>query len=381
MAFGGRAEQDLDPDPERRPPPLGAGHPEIDRRLRGYAATVDRLTEDAAPLFVVSPDVCRRTGRTMLYGLLPVTSHDLADAPDGLTYTLDDVRTTVSPYLFSGSALAVSPRSDLVDRDAPVDRANDVTFQKIVMAVQQATFQFAAFGDSADGRSFLALLNQHRLVMPDGSEQRVGDWMRAASDLLVLQLDGEPSLRMPRDWPAYPHQLEDALLAHLQRVMQTRVAEVRPQVGRFEEGTRLYRARAFLRLRDDGACRHAPVWTDYTDPFSIAPWYEGSGRPPVRIELPDLDSNLLKKLKPNVAIAMSPKLFNLLNNFKMKGVLDGKKPSSQGTTIQWICSFNLLIIFMVAFMIMFIFLVMFDLFLGWLAFVKICIPIPRRESS
>ncbi len=97
---------------------------------------------------------------------------------------------------------------------------------------------------------------------------------------------------------------------------------------------------------------------------------------PVKIELPDIDKDFLKNLKPNVAFAVPPKMLNILNNLKLKSLLDGTKPSDQGTTIQWICSFNLLIIFMVAFMVMFVFLIMFNIIFGWLFWVKICIPIP-----
>ena len=250
--------------------------------------------------------------------------------------------------------------------------------------MQQATFQFGAFDSSSTtGQALLALWNQHTLPFPGPTTKRLGDWLADASKVFVVQDqdDGPPSLQMPTAWPAFPPALRQQLLAKMQAALRSRVADVRPQIARFDDSSRAYRLRAFVRLRDEGGCRHGPTWTDYSEPFTIAPWYDGPGRPPVKIELPDIDKDFLKNLKPNVAFAVPPKMLNILNNLKLKSLLDGTKPSDQGTTIQWICSFNLLIIFMVAFMVMFVFLIMFNIIFGWLFWVKICIPIPAPAPS
>ena len=387
VPFGDRAEANLDPEPERRPPSLRSGHPRIDRELARYGASVDRLLETTVPLFVAPPDVCRALQRTVLYGVLPTASSDLSELPGAIPYTIDDVRSVVSPYLFAGVNLSVFPAEQYVARDAAETlrhNASFPTFASILAAVQQATFQFGAFDpDSVEGRQLFALLNQHRLPFPGNQWRPVGDWLSDASQLLVVQDQdsGVSSLRMPSSWPAFPAALRQQLLATMQAMLRSRVAGARPQVARFDDGSRVYRLRAFIRRREDGDCRRGPAWSDYSEPFVIAPWYDSSGRPPIKIELPDIDKNFLKNLKPNVAFAVPPKMLNILNNLKLKGLMDGNKPSEEGTTLQWICSFNLLIIFMVAFMVMFVFLIMFNLIFGWLFWVKICIPVPAPSPS
>ncbi len=380
VPFANQTEANLDPEPERRPPALHAGHPHIDRELARYGASVDQLLETVVPLFPAPPDVCAALGRTVLYGMLPTASGDLSEAPADIPYSIDDVRSVVSPYLFSAVGLTARPSGQLVGRtEVEGLRRQDAYFARILAAVQQATFQFGAFDSSSTtGQALLALWNQHTLPFPGPTTRRLGDWLAEASKVFVVQDqdDGPPSLQMPTSWPAFPTALRQQLLAKMQAALRARVADVRPQIARFDDSSRAYRLRAFVRLRDEGGCRHGPTWTDYSEPFTIAPWYDGPGRPPVKIELPDIDKDFLKNLKPNVAFAVPPKMLNILNNLKLKSLLDGTKPSDQGTTIQWICSFNLLIIFMVAFMVMFVFLIMFNIIFGWLFWVKICIPIP-----
>jgi hypothetical protein len=384
VPFADHAEANLDPEPARRQLALRAGHPHIDRELARYGASVDQLLETVVPLFPAPPDVCRALGRTVLYGMLPTASGDLSEVPGDISYSINDVRGIVSPYLFSAVDLTVSPASQVIGRDAPGTLRKDKTFARILAAVQQATFQFGAFDlESPGGRELFALWNQHRLPFPGGVTRALGDWLAAASKVLVVQDedDGPSSLPMPTSWPGFPQTIRQPLLTQMQAALRSRVADARPQVARFDDSTRAYRLRAFVRLREEGGCRHGPTWTDYSEPFTIAPWYDGPGRPPVKIELPDFDKDFLKNLKPNVAFAVPPKMLNILNNLKLKGLMDGKKPSEEGTTLQWICSFNLLIIFMVAFMVMFVFLVMFNLIFGWLFWAKICIPIPGPAPS
>ncbi len=384
VPFSSTAEGDLDPEPQRRPPALRSGHPHIDRELARFGASVDQLLETVVPLFVAPPDVCRALGRTVLYGMLPTASADLSEVSDGIAYSTDDVRSVVSPYLFSGVDLSVSPAQQVIGRDAPQTLRTNTTFIRILAAVQQATFQFGAFDpDSKAGREMLALWNQQQLPFPNGATRRLGDWLADASQLLVVQDQdvGPSALQMPKRWPAFPPELRQQLLTKMQTQLRSRVADVRPQVARFDDSSRAYRLRAFVRLREERGCQHGPTWTDYTDPFSIAPWYDGPARPPVKIELPDIDKDFLKNLKPNVVFAVPPKMLNILNNLKMKDLMDGKKPSEDGTTLQWLCGFNLLIIFMVAFMIMFIFLVLFNIIFGWLFWVKICVPLPGGSPS
>ena len=139
--------------------------------------------------------------------------------------------------------------------------------------------------------------------------------------------------------------------------------------------------RAFVRLKPEGTCPAHTEWSAYSEPFVIAPWYEGSGAPPVQIPLPDVtDRDLLRSLKPNVAFELPPALQNLLVG-NPKDLLEGKPSGGGGFTIGWICSFSLPIITICAFICLNIFLSLFDLIFRWMFFIKICIPFPKRSEG
>jgi hypothetical protein len=158
--------------------------------------------------------------------------------------------------------------------------------------------------------------------------------------------------------------------------MQARFVAVKGKQGRFDEPSARYQLRAFVRLKADGACPARVVWTDYTDPFTIAAWYEGAGAPPVQILLPDpSDRKLLKALKPNVSFVVPPSLQSLLGGSatdQLKGTL-----SNSPLGLTWICSFNIPIITICAFLVLNIFLSLFNIVFGWLFFMKICLPFPK----
>ena len=161
----------------------------------------------------------------------------------------------------------------------------------------------------------------------------------------------------------------------MSQAMQARFASVKGRPGRFDEPDARYVLRAFVRLKADGACPPRTIWSDYSEPFVIAPWYEGGGTP-AQIALPDVsDRNLLKSLKPNVSFVLPPKLQNLLGG-SPKDMMSGKL-NDGGLSLGWICSFSIPIITLCAFIVLNIFLSLFDLFFRWMLFIKICIPFPK----
>lgn len=125
------------------------------------------------------------------------------------------------------------------------------------------------------------------------------------------------------------------------------------------------------------------VWSDYSQRFTIAPWYEANDLPPVQIALPNvLSPSALRQLKPNVAFAVPKELFNFLQANHPKKLLggEGSDGSSGGSALDWICSFNIPIITLCAFIVLNIFLQLFDIIFRWLPYIKVCIPFPRRRS-
>jgi hypothetical protein len=117
-------------------------------------------------------------------------------------------------------------------------------------------------------------------------------------------------------------------------------------------------------------------WSAYSEPFVIAQWYEGAGAPPLQVTLPDLSD--LKRLKPNVSFVLPPSIQGLLTA-SPKDLMEGKATPGSGG-LMWICSFSLPIITLCAFIVLNIMLGILDLFLHWMAFIKICIPFPKKAE-
>jgi hypothetical protein len=162
--------------------------------------------------------------------------------------------------------------------------------------------------------------------------------------------------------------------------MRARLKAIVPRTPQFGDPTREYRLRAFVRVREDGPCAPDLVWSDYSEPFTIAPWYAPSDAPPAVIPLPDaMDRNALKKLKPNVAFAVPKKLADFMNGNDPKKLVSGDgNDGASGIELDWICSFSIPIITLCAFIVLNIFLSLFDLIFRWTMFIKVCIPVPRK---
>ena len=197
---------------------------------------------------------------------------------------------------------------------------------------------------------------------------------------IAVLLERDPAAarpEMPVSWPALSSsqisQLSQALFAALEK----RFAAMKSKAGRFEEPGARYAVRVFVRLKPECGCPAKTLWSAYSEPFVIAPWYEGSGAAPVQIPLPDVtDRNLLKSLKPNVAFTLPPALQNLLGG-SPKDMLEGKG-STGGLQLGWICSFSIPIITICAFIVLNIFLTLFDLIFSWMFYIKVCIPFPKK---
>jgi hypothetical protein len=201
---------------------------------------------------------------------------------------------------------------------------------------------------------------------------------KAAKILLNKEAVGGP-LEMPESWPTMNSADVGALADALYAAMKARFMAMKGKAGRFDEPDARYVIRAFVRLKPECDCPGRVVWSDYSEPFVIAPWYDGAGAPPVQIPLPDAsDRNLLKALKPNVAFVLPASMQQLLSG-KSKDLMEGKG-SADAIGISWICAFNIPTITICAFIVLNIFLSLLNLVFGWLFFIKICIPLPNFKK-
>jgi hypothetical protein len=186
---------------------------------------------------------------------------------------------------------------------------------------------------------------------------------------------------MPLAWDwlndADESDLGNALNAALVPRFKTLVA---PQ-GRFQDDTRRYRLRLFVRLKGDQPhCPPQLVWSDYSDEFLIAPWHASGERTHPPVPLPDPTSAFLKKAKPNCTFQVPGNLMSAVQGTSMSGLLKGSGGGG-GLGVQWICGFNIPLITICAFFVLNIFLTLLNLVFFWLPFIKICIPFPAPSST
>jgi len=414
---------DADPASATRLAQRATGQVQIDRALAALGADTDPalLNEHVVPMFVAPPDVCKQAGRTLIYGVVPTSSSELASGPPdvqaafegfgpetqafsnhlvqplkGMAYSfprpgeffdsnwfeaIEQPGASPPSGKVSGETTTMSTtlfQSIIAERTAPPDNS---PLHQFVVLLRQIAVEFDAFGDSAESQGLFARLEGITLTYALQTGELVartvtaGTFLRNASRVLLERDEDAGPVEMPKTWPELAPPARTQLANALSQSMQARFVSVKGRPGRFDEPDARYVLRAFVRLKADGACPPRTIWSDYSEPFVIAPWYEGGGTP-AQIPLPDVsDRNLLKSLKPNVSFVLPPKLQNLLGG-SPKDMMDGKL-NDGGLTLGWICSFSIPIITLCAFIVLNIFLSLFDLFFRWMLFIKICIPFPK----
>jgi len=391
--------------------------PSIDRELMRFALEREDalLDEQVAPLFMAPPDVCAEAKKTLFYGLVPTASAEIADVavdpaealgddfgPASASFNdhlVDPLRGRAMQFVLGGETMhpgwfeAVEMPGEDKPPNLPTSHwttlltsSGALGMKRFILLLRQLAGEFDAFGESAEGRAVFMELEAIRLPLqlhPFEAVPRTvaaGSFLRVASRVLLERDPSATPPEMPMSWPALDAPARGRLANALSRAVAKRFADTKRQPGRFDEPGAQYVVRAFVRVKPDGVCPAHTEWSAYSEPFVIAPWYEGDGAAPVQVSLPDVtDRDLLKSLKPNVAFVVPPPLQNLLSG-NPKDMLEGKG-STGGLTIGWICSFSLPIITICAFICLNIFLSLFDLIFRWMFFIKICIPFPKRNEG
>jgi len=323
-------------------------------------------------LFPAPPDVCDAARATILYGLIAVTSTEKSETSNPPSFEAGFFSDRL-PYFLNPSKSRTSISANAIVTKA---QAGDPKLTADVNCLKQLQFEYDAFGDSPDGKALFEVLNRLSVVNAKGERTAaLGDFLRGAAGVLVGQADGR--ITMPARWPDIDAPTAAAISSTAQRSFETRIASLLSPETRYEDSTRRYRMRAFARVKRPDGCPPELIWTEYSEPFTIAPWYESSGLPPVKIQLPLVDNAFLKKMKPNVAFSMPEDLFNQMQRDPKKAVAgDDSTPGGVSLGLMWLCSFNIPVITICAFIVLNIFLSLFNLFFSWLMFIKICLPIP-----
>lgn len=382
----------LDPDPTLRPQPRSTAARQIASLIAARRGEI-AFAEETISLFAAPPALCARLGKTVLYGVVPVASAEESDAapqsPDYANLPTDEaaaMREHFSSY-FKQRPRITMPRAGQVLDPAwrpldtnPVDETEDARVKAFAIFLQQLMVELGALEDEPAARALRTALDRISLPMEEDQRGRItrampaGDFTARAAPILVAGEPNPSGLTMPLAWPA----IDAATGAHLIELalacLQRRFAALAPPAPKFDQLSAQYAVRAFIRVRGHGDCPPKLVWSDYSERFRILPWWESDG-PAAKIALPDVAD--LEKIKPNVAFQLPPSIANLLRG-DMTKLKDGEG-STSGLDIAWICSFSIPAITLCAFIVLSIFLSLLNLIFGWLAWIKVCIPIPKPK--
>ncbi len=395
IPFADAIEESLDPDPDLRPRPPG-GHPALASRLLPHPS---QLRESTSAMFLAPPGVASATGRTILYGLVPLTSFEHSESPAGsaapplepVSAETREILNSMLPYFLREDGIRLGPSPDVDARLqlraggsglealglSPTPSPPSEAVQAVINGVQQLVVHFRALESTA-------LMAEFETIILDANTSRsvsLAAFLRQAQKVVMERRAGE-LLDLPARWGFISLERYDRLLPLLAQQLDTRLRELSAAEGRFDGGDQLYQVRAFVRLRRADGCPPRIVWSASSNPFTIAPWYEASDAPPPRIDLPDvLDPQSLRSLKPNVTFQVPARLHKLLNNTP-EDLLKGKdSKGTGGPDLPWLCGFNIPIITICAFILLNVVLGLLNLIFWWLFFVKICIPFPRKRAS
>ena len=390
----------LIPDPEADPGIRGdeAFHA-ANRAARSLVAARQgkpQFHEDVLPLHIVPPDICAKLGRTILFGVIPVGDSARSSAPPppvdyaGQTgQARTDLVGHLSEYLKARAPTSLPRASQALRRqwnalepagvrpDGTARPSDQGQLQALGIFLQQLSVELDAFGTSTEAAALRALLATITLPL-----SKSGDTVTSSTDAATfaaaaakILIDREPNandaLRMPLEWPRIDSDLGDRLTQAALTCLSRRHADLAGSPAKFEIASDQFVVRGFVRVRGHEGCAEKLVWSPASERFRVLPWWDGDG-PGTKIKLPDLSQ--LKKVKPNVAFEMPPAIANMLNG-DLKKLADGDGKTS-GPSLGFICSFSIPIITLCAFIVLNIFLGLFDLFLRWMMFIKICLPIP-----
>jgi hypothetical protein len=402
----------LDPDPTQRRQ-LSSGQAELDRQLAALTLATAN-TESTTPAFAAPPATCASLNRTVVYAVIPTASSEVSDTQPKQPPQFDQTGLLNSlPGLLRSSQGAVSPAApipgatidyrwmtddflntvypptggDAFSSTPPQPNGNVASFHAFSTALRMLHSVFGAFDGTTQGNAILQILNQHNVTFADGSTQPMGVFYQTAKTAL-LDYNGYPSsspsapqLLMPTAWDWLNDGDQTALVQALVAALTPRSQTLLAPQGRFQDATRRYRLRLFFRIKGETPnCPPELVWSDYSKPFRIAPWYASSERPHPPVPLPDPTSDFLANAKPNCSFQVPGNLMSAMQGTSMSGLMSGAGGGS-GLNLSWICGFNIPLITICAFFVLNIFLGLLNIVFFWLPFIKICIPFPMPSSS
>lgn len=146
----------------------------------------------------------------------------------------------------------------------------------------------------------------------------------------------------------------------------------------------LYQIVPFVRTRTEAGCEQL-CWADTGSRsllFRVAAPFDPEASRPAVIQMPSL-RDLRRGLAKGAAMITPGDTFDLMNRLKLnKGVHPDALPegdSGPGLGIQWICSFSLPVITLVAMILLMIMISLLNIVFFWMPWVRICLPFPKLK--
>ena len=162
-----------------------------------------------------------------------------------------------------------------------------------------------------------------------------------------------------------------------------RVGSVIP-IRKFRQGPDdLFLVVPLVRARDDVG-RERLTWAGAAArsvPFGVAAPFDPDASRPALIQMPGL-RDLKRGLAKGAAMLVPPDTQGLLDTLKLnEGVgpdLAEKPPANAaGLGVQWICSFSIPVVTLVAMILLMIIVTLLNIVFFWLPWVRICLPFPK----
>jgi hypothetical protein len=416
-------EPKADPDAARQVKTLGLV-PQNATPNPGYTG---EETFPLHPLAVQDGD----TPHTLLYGYLPIGGADyvpapatppapnLSDAAEDLLWPFglhDRSSGTVPDYSFDrqivsgtitmpanegglGPVLAVVlGRYQLTDLTAWSDPLNAPIVAVLdalnfyidpTSAISGQQLRDWAAAQAVPGSTLGAVLRDYAAAQADPAAQTnaqilLGALMKAAANEVVTlppsaTLHGGAQNLLVTDSVAT--QLRAALRLRLaQSVATSSVALPIPKLSSGPAGR--YFVMPFVRTVKPDGCEKI-FWGNPSDPFAVAAAFDPDAARPSLIEMPSL-ADARKGAARGATFDLPPDLADLMNglsnNQATQAMMTGNGSSSGGLGIRFLCSFSLPVITICAMILLSVIIGLLNIFLGWMAWVKICLPWPASKA-
>lgn len=373
------AAYDVEPA-QRRQRRLGSNH-KLLSQLAEYEPAAD-WQEQSVSLFTAPPEVVDAAKRTYLYGTVPLTSNERIEgaAAPAAPFSDADILVRMPSLLKQGD----SSRSGLPPTGTSISRSmrQDSLAEPLFSLLHYLANECGLYTGDEDATELRNLLDDIHL----SGWGSLGSFLQQAHDILMGQPedpDNPPptatAITTPASWPNINQSQGDDIVNAIESAMQARWAKMAAPESRYEGAEHHYVVQCFVRIDSGLGCPPATLWTEPSEPFEIVPWYESSDVAPTVVELPDVTLDALKKLKPNVSFKVPESLQKIMDNLNVKGLMDGEEPAKSSWGFGMICSFSIPLITICAFIVLQIFIGLLNLVFWWSAYIKICIPFPKKE--